>query len=108
MRETIVWALVALTLALVGLVWIRPMLQTKAAPVTQLKEWSGKGLLFDKSLPPAHYKEFTPAPTVPPTLTQYQKIKGELNDWGGILSKFSPAVVAILALIVRKGGKKKK
>jgi hypothetical protein len=105
MRETIVWILVALTLVLVGWFWVRPSLQpAQVKEAAQIKDLMSRQL--EKSIgPPVGSLE--PAPAAPQP-TKYQKLKAELDDWGGIASKFSPAVVAILALIVRKGGKKKK
>lgn len=96
MRDTIVWILIILTLALVGWFWIKP---TFEKPIWEKANFQ----LISKAipeyvLPPEHY---TPAPTPPPP-TFYEKLKTELTEWGKILGPFSPFITIILAFVVKK------
>lgn len=134
MREIIVWTLVALTLFLVALFWVKPIVfpvssVKQLVPISKTYKWDWKapvppppstkggksGLppikadkgfkLYDAPIIPAPPKVPSPGPApLPPT--KYEKFKQEVRDWSGILGKFSPLITTILLFVVKRRGKK--
>jgi hypothetical protein len=131
MRVTIVWILVALTLALTAWFWVKPIvfpaLSVKVLiPLHKTQKWDWKAPVpppppikgEKKAAPPTKHDKGlklyeAPIPTLPPEVpsplppTKYEKFKSEAADWGGIIGKFSPLITAIVAVIVRRRGKKR-
>jgi hypothetical protein len=132
MREAIVWMLVAMTLTLAALFWVKPLVfpvtgaKNELIPLSKIHKWDWTGPVPPppstkgeaKSAPPAKPdKDFklydapvmpTP-PEVPSPLppTKYAKFKREVAEWGGILGKFSPLVTTVVAIAVKRRGKKR-
>jgi hypothetical protein len=132
MREAIVWMLVAMTLALAALFWVKPLVlpvsdaKNELIPLSKTHKWDWKAPVppppstKDKAKPAPPIKsdkDFklydTPIPVPPPEVpsplppTKYEKFKREAAEWGVILGRFSPLVTTVVAVAVKRRGKKR-